>query len=106
MDRSLKELALSDGASVLSGTRDIALALAQHWPEPTQTHEAKFSPRLPKDAACAFYDSALLARAHQQFTPYRDSRFCHVRTSMQKEGRKDGGDARHVEPEPHPLRLR
>ena len=25
---------------------------------------------------------------------------------MQKEGRKDGGDARHVEPEPHSLRLR
>ena len=32
MNRNLKELTLSGGAPVLSGTRDIALALAQHRP--------------------------------------------------------------------------
>ena len=44
MDFSLKELTLSDEAPVISGTRDVATALAQKRPEPTQTHEAEFSP--------------------------------------------------------------
>ena len=35
----------------------------------------------------AFYDGALLARAHQEFTPYRDSRFYHARTGIQKDAR-------------------
>ena len=54
MDCNLKGLALSDEAPVLSGTRDVALAPALHRPEPTQTHEAKFSQRAPKGAICAF----------------------------------------------------
>ena len=54
MDFNLKELALSNEAPVLSGTRETALALAQHRPEPTQTHEARFSPWAPKDVICAF----------------------------------------------------
>ena len=87
MDCNLKELTLSNEAPVLSGTREIALALAQHRPEPTQTHEAKFSPWAPKDVIYAFYDNALLARAHQQFTPYKNSKFYHARTGMQKDAR-------------------
>ena len=87
MDCNLKELTLSDEAPILSGTRDVALALAQHRPEPTQTREAKFSPWAPKDVIYAFYDDALLARAHQEFTPYKDSKFYHARTGMQKDAR-------------------
>jgi hypothetical protein len=87
MDCNLKELTLSNEAPVLSGTREIALALAQHRPEPTQTHEAKFSPWAPKDVIYAFYDNALLARAHQQFTSYKNSKFYHARTGMQKDAR-------------------
>ena len=84
---NLKELTLSDEAPILSGTRDVALALAQHRPEPMQTHEAKFSPWAPKYVIYAFYDDALLARAHQEFTPYKDSEFYHARTGMQKDAR-------------------
>ena len=87
MDRNLKELALSDGAHVLSGKRDIALALAQHRPEPTQTHGAKFSPWALRDAIYALYDNALPVRAHQQLTPYKDPGFYHARTGMQKGAR-------------------
>ena len=56
-------------------------------PEPTQTHEAKFSPWAPKDVIYAFYDNPLLARAHQQLTPYKNSKFYHARTGMQKDAR-------------------
>ena len=87
MDCNLKELALSNEAPVLSGPREIALALAQHRLEPTQTHEAKFPPCAPKDVIYAFYDNALLARAHQQFTPYKNSKFYHARAGMQKDAR-------------------
>lgn len=87
MDCNLKELTLSDEAPILSGTRDVALALAQHRPEPTHTHGAKFSPWAPKDVIYAFYDDALLARAHQEFTPYKDSKFYHAKTGMQKDAR-------------------
>ena len=50
-----------------------------------QTREARFSPWAPKDEIYAFYDDALRARAYQQFTPYRNSRFYHARTGMQKD---------------------
>ena len=71
-DCNLKELTLSNKAPVLSGTREMALALAQHRLEPTQTHEAKFSPWAPRVIIYAFYDNALLARVHQEFTPYKN----------------------------------
>jgi hypothetical protein len=35
----------------------------------------------------AFYDDALLERYHQQFTPYKDSKFYHARTGTQKDAR-------------------
>jgi len=89
INRNLKELVLSDEsqAPVLSVTRDIALALAQQRPEPTQMRGAKFSPWAPKNAIYAFYGNVLLARAHQQFTPYRDSMLCSARTGMQEDAR-------------------
>jgi hypothetical protein len=56
MDKNLKELTLSSEAPVLSGSRSFVLALAQHRPEPTQTHESKHSPWAPRDVVYAFYD--------------------------------------------------
>jgi hypothetical protein len=87
MDKNLKELTLSSEAPVLSGSRSVVLALAQHRPEPTQTHESKHSPWAPKDVVYAFYDDELLNRNHQQFAAYKDSKFFHSRTGMQRDAR-------------------
>jgi len=87
MDRDLKELALSSEAPVLSGSRSAVLALAQHRPEPTQTHESKHSPWAPKDAVYAFYEDKLLDRSHEQFAAYTDSKYYHSRTGMQQDAR-------------------
>ena len=38
----------------------------------------------------AFYDDALLERSHQQFMPYKDSKYDHARTGMQKDARTAG----------------
>ena len=87
MDQNLKELTLSSEAPVLSGTRSVVLALAQHRKEPTRTHESKFSPWAPRDVIYAFYDDKLLDRSHQQFTAYKNSKVYHSRTGMQQNPR-------------------
>ena len=38
----------------------------------------------------AFYDDALLERSHQQFMPYKVSKYDHARTGMQKDARTAG----------------
>ena len=40
-----------------------------------------------KGGVYAFYDDALLERCHQQFTPYRNSKFYQAITGMQKDVR-------------------
>ena len=49
MNKILKILNISNEAPVLSGSRSVVLALAQHLQEPTQIHESKISPWAPKD---------------------------------------------------------
>ena len=87
MDRNLKELTLSSEAPVLCGSRSVVLTLAEFRREPTQTHESKHSPWAPKDVVYAFYDEKLLEQTHPQFKPYKDSKYYHARTGMQRDAR-------------------
>ena len=87
MAQNVQQLSLSSEAPVLSGNRSVVLALAQHRPEPTETHESKHSPWAPKDVIYAFYDDKLLERTHQKFDPYKDPKFYHARTGMQRDAR-------------------
>ena len=87
MAQNVKELTHSSEAPGLSGSRSVVLALAQHRPEPTQTHESKHSPWAPKDVIYGFYEDALLERSHEQFKSYKDSKFYHSRTGKQRDAR-------------------
>lgn len=88
MSQNVKQLTLSSEAPVLSGTRSVVLALAQHRQEPTQTHESKCSPWAPRDVIYGFYDDKLLDRRHEQFTPYKNSKLYHSRTGTQTDSTK------------------
>jgi hypothetical protein len=76
-------ISCANDVPVFHGTRSVVLALAQHRPRPTETHDSKFSPWAPKHVIYAFYSDSLLEGAHQQFKAYKNSKFYHSRTGKQ-----------------------
>jgi len=63
-------------------------ASSWHWRSSVQSRlKSKDSPCALKEVVYASYDDALLERSHQQFTPYKDSKYSYARTGTQKDAR-------------------